>query len=122
MGSGAVAEVINSGSSETLPPGTLVVAKTDWTEYSVLDVKDCQVIQPLPGLRVTHFLGSFGLPGLTAYYALAEIVKVTKNDTIVVSGAAGATGSMAIQIAKKLIGCKRVGFLTTCLKNFSRNY
>lgn len=116
MGSGAIAKVIKSGSPEALPPGTLVVAMTGWTEYSVHDIKECQVIQPLPGLRVTHFLGSFGLPGLTAYYALTEIVKVTKDDTIVVSGAAGATGSMAIQIAKKLVGCKRVGFAHCVMK------
>jgi NADPH-dependent curcumin reductase CurA len=53
-------------------------------------------------------VGALGLPGLTAYYALHEIVKVTKDDSIVISGAAGAVGTMAVQIAKKLIGCKHV--------------
>jgi hypothetical protein len=49
-----------------------------------------------------------GLPGLTAYYGLKTIVKAGPADTLVVSGAAGATGSMVVQIAKKLLGCKKV--------------
>ncbi|KAJ5569506.1 uncharacterized protein N7459_008936 [Penicillium hispanicum] len=102
-----IAEVIQS-TADTLPVGTTVLTPTNWTQYSVHDAKDCQVVQPVPGLRVTHFLGSLGVPGLTAYVGLTEIAKVTKDDTVVVSGAAGATGSMAVQIAKKLIGCKRV--------------
>lgn len=46
--------------------------------------------------------------GLTAYFGLTEVGKATKDDVVVVSGAAGATGSMVVQIAKKIIGCKKV--------------
>ncbi|KAL4898158.1 NAD(P)-binding protein [Aspergillus ambiguus] len=109
MGSNAVAEVIESGASDRLAPGTLVLAKTNWREYSIHEIDDCQILNPLPGLGVTHFMGSFGLPGLTAYYALTEVVKAKSGETIVVSGAAGATGSMVVQIAKKLIGLKVIG-------------
>lgn len=42
--------------------------------------------------------------GLTAYFGLTEVGKTKAEDTVVVSGAAGATGSMAVQIAKKIIG------------------
>ena len=46
--------------------------------------------------------------GLTAYYGIKEIARAGKDDTVVVSGAAGATGSMVVQIAKHMLGCKRV--------------
>lgn len=59
-------------------------------------------------MPVTHFLGALGLPGFTAYYALTQIVKATAKDAIVVSGAAGAVGTMVVQIAKKMIGCRKV--------------
>lgn len=107
MASFGVGEVIKS-TSESFPVGNLVLTRTDWAEYSVQNVADCHPADPLPGLRPTHWMGSFGLPGLTAYYGMVEIVNATKDDTVVVSGAAGATGSMAVQIAKKLLGCKRV--------------
>ena len=106
MGSFAIAEVIDSKAS--LSQGTLVVARQDWAEYSVQDATACVPIEPVQGLNVTHFIGSLGFPGVTAYYGLTEIVKATKDDAVVVSGAAGATGNMAVQIAKKIIGCKYV--------------
>ncbi len=45
---------------------------------------------------------------MTAYFGLTEVVNIKKEDIVVISGAAGATGSMCVQIAKKLVGCKRV--------------
>lgn len=48
------------------------------------------------------------MTGLTAYYGLKIVVEASASDSVVVSGAAGATGSMVVQIAKKLIGRKRV--------------
>lgn len=110
MSAGGIAEVIESKTPE-IPKGTLILAKVDWTEYSVLDAAKCTPIQPLPGLSITHFMGAFGLTGVTAYYGLREIAKVTKDDAVVVSGAAGATGSMAVQIAKKMLGSKYVSVL-----------
>lgn len=66
------------------------------------------LIKPIPGLSVTHFMGSLGLPGLTAYYSLKEVTKVKPGEAVVISGAAGAVGNIAVQIAKKLLGCKHV--------------
>lgn len=60
------------------------------------------------GIRPTHFIGALGGPGLTAFYGLSDIVRTTSEDTVVVSGAAGATGSMVVQIAKHIIGCKKI--------------
>ena len=107
MSARGIGEVIDSKSSE-LPKGTLVAANTDWAEYAVINMKSCTPIKKVPGLEVTHFLGALGMTGMTAYYGIKEIVRAGPKDTVVVSGAAGATGSMVIQIAKNLIGCKRV--------------
>ncbi|KAL4890963.1 hypothetical protein BDV59DRAFT_209329 [Aspergillus ambiguus] len=108
MGSNALSEVVESGDPAALPVGSIVLAKSDWTEFSVQEIASCQPITPLPGVSLSHFLGAFGFTGLTAYYGITEVVKTTADDTVVVSGAAGATGSMVVQIAKKILGCKRV--------------
>jgi NADPH-dependent curcumin reductase CurA len=108
MGAHALSEVLESGDPARLPVGSVVLAKSDWCEFSVQEIAACQPITPLPGVRLSHFLGAFGFNGLTAYYGITEVAKATAEDTVVVSGAAGATGSMVVQIAKKLLGCKRV--------------
>ncbi|KAK5800487.1 hypothetical protein VI817_002699 [Penicillium citrinum] len=102
-----ISRVVESRSS-SIPTGSLVTGLPGWTEYSIDDAKNVYPLNPQPGLPETHFLGSLGLPGLTAYYALYEIVKASSKDAIVVSGAAGAVGSMVVQIAKKMIGCRKV--------------
>ena len=98
-------EVVES-KAENLPKGTIVGAAVGWTEYIVLNASDCSPRQPLPnGLSLTHYLGAFGVPGLTAYYGLVKIGEAKKGQRIVVSGAAGATGSMVVQIAKNVSSC-----------------
>ncbi|KAH7044459.1 hypothetical protein B0J12DRAFT_712090 [Macrophomina phaseolina] len=94
--------------ADSLPKGTLVQAYTGWTEYAVQDAAGLQPLQDVPGLSPTHFLGALGLTGLTAYYGIKIIAGAKPDDVVIVSGAAGATGSMVVQIAKKLIGCKTV--------------
>ena len=103
----AVAEVLESKSSK-YSKGDKVLATTGWAEYAVQDAKDCQPCEEIPGLSVTHYLGAFGLTGQTAYYGTKIIARAGEEDTVVVSGAAGATGSMVVQIAKHLLGCKKV--------------
>lgn len=108
MRSWAIAEVVES-QSDKFKAGDLVSGVTNWTEYAVLDAKGVQRCGPLPGnAPVTHYLGALGLTGLTAYIGLLAVAKATKDDIVIVSGAAGATGSMVVQIAKKIVGCKRV--------------
>ncbi|KAF2497939.1 NAD(P)-binding protein [Lophium mytilinum] len=102
-----VAEVIES-TAAALPTGTLVIATVCWSEYAVLDAAECRVLTPTDGAKPTHFLGALGGTGLTAYYGLVDIARATAADAVVVSGAAGATGSMVVQIAKHIVGCKRV--------------
>jgi NADPH-dependent curcumin reductase CurA len=64
---------------------------------------------PLPsGLCETHYLGALGLPGLTAYFGLVKVARAKQGERVVVSGAAGETGSMVIQVAKKMVGASHV--------------
>lgn len=105
----AVCEVVKSN-ADSIKQGQLVLATTGWVEYAVLNAKECRPIQPNEsvGIRPTSFLGPLGGTGLTAYYGLVDVVGANPQDTVVVSGAAGATGSMVVQIAKHLVGCKKV--------------
>lgn len=103
-----IAEVVETKSSD-LKKGDLVSVGTGWTEYEVKDAQGLRVLPPLPNnLSITQYLGALGGTGLTAYHGLVDCGKVGKDDVLVVSGAAGATGSMVVQIAKKIIGCRRV--------------
>ncbi|MCJ1467717.1 hypothetical protein MMC07_006342 [Pseudocyphellaria aurata] len=102
-----ICEVIDSKASK-LPKGTVITGSPGWAEHAILRATSCNPIEEVPGLAMTHFLGALGLTGLTAYYGIKEIARAGPEDSIVVSGAAGATGSMVVQIAKKMLGCKRV--------------
>lgn len=103
-----LAEVIESKSS-SYKKGDIVIASTGWSEYRVLPAKTIQPAPDLPGgFSKTHYLGALGLTGLTAYFGLKEVVNTTSDDIVVVSGAAGATGMMAVQVAKKILNCKKV--------------
>jgi NADPH-dependent curcumin reductase CurA len=105
----AIAEVI-SCESDSLKKGQLVMGTIGWTEHAVVDVKELRPINAdeAAGIRPTHFLGTLGGTGLTAYDGLIDVAKATKDDVVVVSGAAGATGSIVVQLAKNVIGCKKV--------------
>lgn len=102
MGARGLGEVVDS-TTESIPKGTIVQAPLPWSEYVVVNAADASPRNPLPnGLSITHYLGALGGPGLTAYYGLVVIGEAKKGQRIVVSGAAGATGSMVVQIAKNV--------------------
>src|SRR5581483_10607281 len=67
-----------------------------------------QKIPSIPFVSDTTFLGVLGITGLTAYFGMMEIGQPKKGETLVVSAAAGATGSVAGQIGK-IHGCRVVG-------------
>ncbi|KAL4983123.1 hypothetical protein BDW68DRAFT_169455 [Aspergillus falconensis] len=87
--------------------GDWVSAYTGWQEYAVLGKEDVEKIAIPAGGRPTDALSVLGLTGLTAYFGMTEIGQPRVGDTVVVSGAAGATGMVAGQIAK-IKGAKRV--------------
>ncbi|MGE7662582.1 NADP-dependent oxidoreductase [Peribacillus sp. NPDC097197] len=103
---GVVAEVVESKSS-SFKQGDVVVGNIDWAEYTVVNEKQVRVIDPKVAPITTH-LGILGMTGLTAYFGLLDIGKPQEGETVVVSGAAGAVGSVVGQIAK-IKGAKVVG-------------
>ncbi|NNH68560.1 NADP-dependent oxidoreductase [Nocardia uniformis] len=105
MTGGAVGTVIASA-ADTVPVGTSVIHFAGWREYAVLDVADVHAVD-VNRSPAQAYLGVLGATGLTAYVGLTEIAPVGEGDVVFVSGAAGAVGSVAGQIARKL-GASRV--------------
>lgn len=103
-----VARVVES-KNPTYPVGTYVVANSGWTTHFISDGKDLQLLPSWPEkIPRSLALGTIGMPGLTAYFGLLEICKIRAGDTVLVTAAAGAVGSVVGQIAK-IGGCKVVG-------------
>lgn len=63
---------------------------------------------PISGLSPSVFLGALGITGQTAYWCLVDTLEIKPTDTLVVSGAAGATGNIVVQYAKKVLDVQRV--------------
>ncbi len=97
MAGGSLAEVIESR-SPNLKAGDLVFAETGWQEYAAVPGKRLEALPRVEPL--THLLSVFGVTGLTAYFGLLRIGDPKPGETVVVSAAAGAVGSIAGQIAK----------------------
>jgi NADPH-dependent curcumin reductase CurA len=87
----------------------LVQGLFGWQDYAVARHDDSHPILPVPaGVSVETALSALGYTGMTAYFGLLEIGRPRPGETVVVSGAAGATGSVVGQIAK-LVGCRAIG-------------
>ena len=109
MRAGGIAQVIES-KHRKFKPGDIINYLCGWQEYVVFepDRPDLVPATRLPGHLDPALLLALSLTGLTAYFGLLEIGRPQRGDTVLVSGAAGATGSVAGQIAK-LKGCRVVG-------------
>jgi NADPH-dependent curcumin reductase CurA len=106
MRAGAVGRVIASRDSN-VAVGDHVVGVLGVQEYAVAKAKGLTKVDPkLVPLPV--YLGTLGMPGMTAYFGLLEIGQPKAGETVVVSGAAGAVGQVVGQIAK-IKGCRVVG-------------
>ncbi len=99
-----------SSSDDNYPEGSLVTGLTGWQDYVVTGAGELP-LTPVPGdtgLPIETLLGALGLTGVTAYFGLLEIGKPQEGETVVVSAAAGAVGSVVGQLAK-LKGARAVG-------------
>ncbi len=103
-GSG-IGEVLESTVPE-LAPGDKVMGQIGWQDYPTLSAKNVHKITD--GDLLTAHLGVLGTTGMTAFFGLYKIGKPFPGDTVVITGAAGATGSVVGQIAK-IAGCKVIG-------------
>jgi NADPH-dependent curcumin reductase CurA len=89
--------------------GDAVQGGFGWQDYCVTDGKGpLGALKLPPGVPFETALSLFGITGLTAYFGMVDVAAVKAGDTVVVSGAAGSTGSLAAQIAKNL-GAKVIG-------------
>ena len=114
LSGGAVAEVKESHSA-AFQPGDIVTGMLPWQLYSVAKEKEVRKIDPTLA-PVTTALGVLGMPGLTAYFGLLDIGQPKEGETVLVSGAAGAVGTVVCQIAK-IKGCRVVGIAGSDEKN-----
>jgi len=108
-----VAEVTDSRHPD-FASGELVFTTAPWAEASLSDGKSVQRLDPEVTPPQLH-LGAAGVPGLTAFVGLHDIGEMKPGETVLVSAAAGAVGSMACQIAK-LSGCRVIGTVGSAKK------
>ncbi|NYT24873.1 NADP-dependent oxidoreductase [Alcaligenaceae bacterium] len=90
------------------PEGTLVMGVLGWQEYALTDGRTIRRRILEADLPLSLSLGVLGLNGITAYFGLKELGEPRAGETVVVSTAAGAVGSIVGQLARKL-GCRTVG-------------
>jgi NADPH-dependent curcumin reductase CurA len=107
MDGGAVGEVLASG-DDALQPGDTVLHQAGWRTHALLPARAVRKLDTSPA-PASAYLGVLGMPGLTAYVGLTRIAEVREGDTVFVSGAAGAVGSLAGQLARLLGAGKVVG-------------
>ncbi|WP_423708141.1 NADP-dependent oxidoreductase [Undibacterium sp. WLX3042] len=104
---GTVGEIIASNNPR-FAVGDKVLGMLGWTEMAVSDgalLRKLDASSPIP---LSAYLGAVGMPGLTAWYGLTQIMQPKAGETVVVSAASGAVGSVVGQLAKQM-GCRVVG-------------
>ena len=100
---GAIGDVVESRNSD-FPVGVKVTSMKGWRSHYVTDGSDHTKLPETP-LSESHFLGVLGMPGMTAWTGLNRIAELKEGETLFVSAASGAVGSVACQLGK-LMGAK----------------
>jgi prostaglandin reductase 1 len=101
--------------NDDFPKGTIVFAQVGWRTHTIVNPSkiggkpNLYALPDFDGLPVSLGVGCLGMPGNTAYFGFLEICQPKAGETVVVTGAAGAVGSIVGQIAKAK-GCRVVGF------------
>ena len=92
--------VVEQSRSDQLSPGDIVSNFGGWGTHSVTSGNQVRKIDPVEGLALTAFQSIFGGTGITAWFGLKDVAQPKPGDTVVVTSAAGAVGSVAAQLAK----------------------
>ncbi len=104
--SGIIAEVVESKQSQ-FKTGDFLSGNLDWKEYQISNGQGLHKVDENE-VKLSAYLGVLGMTGLTAYLGLTEIGLPKEDETLVISGAAGAVGTIVGQVGK-LLGCKVIG-------------
>jgi len=109
MRCGGIGQVVAT-QNPAYQPGQIVEGFMAWQDYAVMRADGPMPLRHLPDAPypLAWNLGVFGVGGLTAYFGVTDGLKVKAGDTVVISAATGATGSLACQIAK-LLGARVIG-------------
>ncbi|MFB6129740.1 MAG: NADP-dependent oxidoreductase [Salinigranum sp.] len=105
---GAVVGEVVESNHDGFGRGDVVTGALQWADFAVAEGDALRPVDPDAG-PISAALGVLGMPGRTAYFGTLDVAEPKPGDTAVVTGAAGAVGSVAGQIAK-LAGCRVVGF------------
>lgn len=101
MRAGGQGVVVKAGEGSKFKVGDRVGGMTGWAEFLVLPDSKLTLITCPPGATPLDFMNTLGAPGMTAYFGLHDVGKIKAGETLVVSGAAGAVGSLVCQLGKK---------------------
>ena len=107
MYGGAVGEVVES-QDDSLQPGDIVLNQAAWQDRFVAKAETLSKLDPFDKDQLSLYLGTLGMPGLTAYVGLLKFGEPQAGETVFVSAASGAVGANVCQIAK-LKGCRVIG-------------
>jgi NADPH-dependent curcumin reductase CurA len=105
---GITVGVVEQSRVPELPEGTLVGGMLGWQAYALAGARQVTPLPHDPRIPLTAQLGLLGHIGMTAYFGMLDIARPKAGETLVVSAAAGAVGSLAGQIGK-ICGCRVVG-------------
>ncbi len=107
MRAGSVGKVIKANNHPKFKEGDYLTGWGGVQQYTVTDGSNWYQVDPSLA-PLPMYIGTLGMPGMTAYFGILEVGKIKEGDTVLVSGAAGAVGSVVGQIAK-IKGCRVIG-------------
>jgi len=105
---GAAVGTVVASEADGVPAGATVLHGLGWREYALLDARHAQVVDATK-VDTQAYLGALGMTGLTAYVGLTRIAPVAAGETVFISGAAGAVGTVAARVARHLGAARVVG-------------